>query len=1159
MTNYSAMKNVLLLILLFCAARLEATPFPPVLPPVTGTLTVCSGQNTTLANATAGGAWTSTNIAVATIDGTTGVVTGVAAGTATISYTVGADVATEVVTVNATPNAITGSSSVCVGASATLASTTTGGTWLSSIPGIATIGSSSGSVSGVSAGVLVVSYTAGGCSSTYLITINALPFAGGITGTDNVCTGNTMLLSNTTTGGSWSSANTAIATVGTGGTVTGVSAGATHISYTVTNTCGSSSVSYQITVNTLPATGAITGNAPLCVANTLALGNVVTGGVWTSVNTAIATIGTSGVVTGVAAGIDTISYTTTNVCGSNTITDIVTVNPLPAAITGAGTVCNGMTITLSNDTTGGTWSSTSNATVGSATGIVTALHIGTATISYTMPTGCRATKVVTVSTSPKVITGTKNICQGFTVALSDTTTGGTWSTAGANISVGGATGVVAGITTGTAIVSYTIANGCYVTTTVTVNLSPGPITGDTSVCRLITAPLTNTVAGGTWSSSSTVVAIVGSITGVVTGMTVGTARITYKMPGNCIATTTMTVLTAPQPVTGTLTFCEGATTTLSSTTYGGVWISSNTAVAAVVTPTGVVAGVSAGTSAVSYALANGCFKSAVVTVNPLPASITGTTTVCAGRTTTLATTSTGGLWSTSGSNVTIGSASAIVTGISAGTAVVTYRIAATGCRKTTIITVNETPAAIAGTTSVCEAATTLLSSTPITGTWTSADTSVATIGVAAGLAAGVHAGSTTITYTLPVGGCYKVATVNVNPLPAPITGPASVCEGSSITMASTTTGGSWTSGAPTVATAAVSSGVVTGVSAGTTNITYTIGSGCKRTTVLTVNSLPSPGLIAVPGSVCQTATVTIAATVPGGTWSASSGHTSVSSTGVVLGVSGGADTITYTVTGVCGSSTVSQTITVNPLPDSGTIVGINDVCVGGTTTLSHSLHSGTWSIAGGSVATVSAVGEVAGLAAGTAIVTYTRTNSCGSSYATTIVTVHVLANAGAITGIDSMCMGDTSTLINATGGGTWVSASSWVASLVAGTGKIKALFPGTAVIMYVVSNVCSADTSYHTVVVKTQLQCETAVKETTAGAVAFRLYPNPAGSVMTVETPVAGTLTVVSPDGRVTGQYKVQGAATQITMPAGTAAGIYFCRFAGADGSSATVKLVYEP
>ncbi len=88
------------------------------------------------------------------------------------------------------------------------------------------------------------------------------------------------------------------------------------------------------------------------------------------------------------------------------------------------------------------------------------------------------------------------------------------------------------------------------------------------------------------------------------------------------------------------------------------------------------------------------------------------------------------------------------------------------------------PASITGTASVCEAATTTLSNGISGGTWSSANTSIATAGLSTGIVTGVSAGTTKITYQLSTG-CLTTIRVTVIPLPAiyNVTGGGSFCAG----------------------------------------------------------------------------------------------------------------------------------------------------------------------------------------------------------------------------------------------------------------------------------------------------------------------------------------------------------------------------------------------
>lgn len=76
------------------------------------------------------------------------------------------------------------------------------------------------------------------------------------------------------------------------------------------------------------------------------------------------------------------------------------------------------------------------------------------------------------------------------------------------------------------------------------------------------------------------------------------------------------VTAAAVGLSGTTTVCKGNTTTLSAAKSGGVWSSSNTAVATV-SATGVVTGTGAGTATIAYAMGLG-YGSTVVTVNNCP-------------------------------------------------------------------------------------------------------------------------------------------------------------------------------------------------------------------------------------------------------------------------------------------------------------------------------------------------------------------------------------------------------------------------------------------------------------------------------------------------------------------------------------------------------------
>jgi hypothetical protein len=126
--------------------------------------------------------------------------------------------------------------------------------------------------------------------------------------------------------------------------------------------------------------------------STLSLSESVSGGVWTSATTSVATISATGVVTPVAVGSTTISYAVTNICNTGYATTVVNVEAPAGSITGPDTVCEGASIILSTNPTGGDWAS-SNATIASVTtaGSVTGMSPGLASITYSLTNSCGTT------------------------------------------------------------------------------------------------------------------------------------------------------------------------------------------------------------------------------------------------------------------------------------------------------------------------------------------------------------------------------------------------------------------------------------------------------------------------------------------------------------------------------------------------------------------------------------------------------------------------------------------------------------------------------------------------------------------------------------------------------------------------------------------------
>ena len=730
----------------------------------------------------------------------------------------------------------------------------------------------------------------------------------------------------------------------------------------------------------------ITGASTVCIGYTTALSNAFTGGYWTSSIPSSALVGGStGIVTGVVAGSVLISYTNTSGCVAKTV---ITVNPLPYGITGSANICLGNTNTYVDLAPGGSWSTASSNITLDGSGHVTGNTVGSATISYTMPsTGCFALKNVNVTAPPAPITGPTQVCIGATVFLTDATAGGvSWSTSDTSrAKVTNAGAVTGGNSAGSATITYTLSTGCYATYGITALSLPPAISGVTNVCAGSSVVLSDASGPGTWTTSSSTVATVGSSTGVVTGVNNGTVRI-YYADGNGCATSLLMTVNPIGAITGTFTTCVGSSVNLiDAGSPGGTWVSGSTAVATIGLTSGLVTGVSAGTSIITYTIASGCTRITTVTVNPGLAPITGTATMCAGSSTTLTDASTGGTWTSSTPSVATINTYGIVSGTNPGTSTITYTTSS--CRSTQVVTVNQMPTVIAGPAKVCTGYSITLSDGVAGGTWsgTNAAANVDGSGGTVATISGIATGSVVVTYALGTG-CSRTYTVAVNQTPVGISGNAVVCAGKQTYLSDATGPGvSWTSNATSVATVTYG-GVVTGVSAGTANITYTLVSACYITVVVTVN--PSPAVTAILGStsVAHGGSTQLSDLTSGGVWtSANPAIMSVdATTGLVTSTAtSGYSTISYTVSNSfgCSNFVTKNMATTAPRLHSGSTT----TTVGAVLSLSADMfaNAGEWTSSDNTIATVDGNGVVSTVAPGIVTITNTATGD----------ETHILVNA----------------------------------------------------------------------------------------------------------------------------------------------------------------------
>ncbi|MFM7644804.1 MAG: beta strand repeat-containing protein [Sphingomonadales bacterium] len=989
---------------------------------------ICSGSSVTLSTGTAAAyLWsngsTSPTITVNTAGSYSVLLTGSNGCTSTSQLT-----ALTVTPVPVASISANGPTAICQGASVTLtAAPATSYLWNN--------GATTQSITVSTVGSYFVNVGTGACSATssaVFVSYNPVPVAT-ITpsGPTTFCQGGQVTLNGPSGNGFtylWSN----------GATTQGVTtANPGTFSVTVTNAygCTSTSAAQAVAVNPLPTVTPITGVATLCSNGQSQLANVMTGGIYTSSNLNVASIGnTSGLVSGLGAGTTTISYLYTDINGcSNTVTYPVSViaAPVPTiAANGATSFCQGGSVGLqASSGTSYLWST------GATTASINVNTAGNYSVTVTAANGCSATSAATpvvINSLPtaSILQGaTTSFCAGGSAQLSAIPAASYLWSNGANSQT------INVLAPGSYSVTVTGTNGCTATssaTVVTQTVLPTATiaaSGSTAICQGASVTLTAATASSyLWSNGAT--------TQSITVLNPGSYTV-QTSNGSCTATsapTTISLNPVPSAVitaSGPTSFCTGGQVTLTApagNNFTYLWSNGSTG-ATLTTAT-------AGNYSVTVTNAFGCSASSAtqaVVVNALPIvpAITGSSTVCSNGQTLLSNTQSGGVYSINNANLaSIGQNSGLLTGLNAGSAVVTYTYTNTnGCTSTATLPVSILAAPSAtvsanGATSFCQGASLTLNSS-------------------AGASYLWNTGATTSSITTTAGGSYFVSvtaangcaaqsqsmTLTVNPLPTVATssGSSTVCSNGTTLLSNATGGGVWSSSNAAFATVNPSTGLVTGVAAGALDINYTLtnSSGCsavssKPMTVIT----PTAATVSASGSttICQGASVTLtASTASSYQWS--TGATTQS----ITVAQSGPYSVTTDNNGCTAVSSTTTVAVVNPPVASISANGLTALCSGGSVTLTAApATTYLWSN-GATTASITVS------AAGSYSVTSTA-NGCSATSAPTLVTLQATPSAAVtISGSTSFCQGGTVTLTAASAGSYLWSNGANTQSITVGT------------------------------------------------------------------------------------------------------------------------------
>ncbi len=310
-----------------------------------------------------------------------------------------------------------------------------------------------------------------------------------ISSVSGICQGATTTVSDTATGGTWSTSSAAIASINASGLVTGVSAGTAVLTYSKSNACGSAIVTQDMVVSNSHV-NVTTATPTICSGTSAAV--VASGATfytWSPATGLNSTTASSVIASPLVSTTYTITGSDAYGC-SNTTTRSITVNPSPTitftpsppyvcpggsnTITANGAATYAWTPAVTFNNTSG-----SNVTVAPASYTVyTVTGLSTAGCLRTVTTGVSVLALPVVS----AVSGDTIGCAGMLMHVSDTASGGTWSSSAPATVTISASGSWRGIAPGIATITYTKANPCFsAAASVTVSVVSNPTLTITAV------------------------------------------------------------------------------------------------------------------------------------------------------------------------------------------------------------------------------------------------------------------------------------------------------------------------------------------------------------------------------------------------------------------------------------------------------------------------------------------------------------------------------------------------------------------------------------------------------------------------------------------------------------------------------------------------------